>query len=437
MNSLASLDPKIKILASTESEININPIFDLEWMWRALTDQSLYYATRINATRTLLRSLDYVIRTNGYLTAFIYGHPNTGKSEVADSIAFAFKNRLEKAGQKGHLEATFNFGETLERILYHQEEKTKNVIFLQDEIPKLHGKGSRIARDAIENILMTTRAWKWSYIFSSPVHVDLPGIQFLIETTFMDWGKRINRGILFTSTKRPIGHVNIPLINDDAWHDAKDKRKMQNIEEILSSGGYQSISAKLQNHLSQQKNKSIEPNNTTYTGELTDNLQKMTINHLETYEVTERNRSIFTDYCQGNTQREISKEYKLEQPTISEIIKKIKQKYLGYAFEDIYFQIKQEENEYWVQGGKNSPDPDLINFELKQVLSVKCYCDHRNIVTIPSKEIAKSELAFLKEDYQLKLIFYNIYWDQLFIQELNGNEERFSFKIRQKSRVTK
>lgn len=405
----------------------INPIHKLEWKIRFMSSPNLFYALRTNANQLLLKSIRYIIATNGFLTAYVVGHPNSGKSEVADSLAYAYKKRLG-TDQLCEIEYTFNFGDTLDQILKHEELQTPSVLFLQDEVPVMHGKGSRIAKNALSNILTVTRAKGWGYVFSSPTLTELPGIQLILETMIMNFKKRTTMCMLYTPTLKPIGVVEIPLIKDNAIREMKLERKMLNIAQILESGGYQSLDLSTYDKLRKSQSGIDSPVIIPYDKELTTDLRKMTIEHLEAYGVNERDRKIFTEFCNGIKQRIIGHEYELEQPTISKIIQTISQKHLGYSFEDIYYQIKLKEHPDWKNSGKNTPDPDLINFRLRECLSVKCYSDYRNIVTLPWKEIAKSELEQLKNGFSLKLIFYNIYWDELFIQEITEEVERFSFK---------
>lgn len=404
-------------------ELTISPIQRASWEGRKERDPLIDLAFSYNAVRALKEQLDYTVKEHDFLVCYVWGAPNSGKSEVADSIAFGLKKRYEEAKETVLMFATFSFTQTLLKIQELIESiKEENVIFVQDEVTTLHGKGSKIAFDNLNNILRVTRAKKWSYLFSCPKFIELDILQFSLRTVGRDKERRRNLVLLYDEEKKPVGYVWIPLIQDYNWRDKKYEAKMENIDRVLGSGGYEKVEGL--NWLQTKEPAVVAP----YEGQ-TANLQRAVLDQMAKYGVKQRDKEIFNAWLEGETQREIAPQYELQQSGVSEIIQKIKRNVLGYAFEDVYYAIKQKEDENWIQGGKNTPDPDLLNNTSDRVISVKCYADRKRTVTVPFTEIAQSELDFLKKGFQLELVFYNILWDKLFIVEVTGEEKRFSFRM--------
>lgn len=406
-----------------EPELTISPIERASWEGRKERDPLIDLAFSYNAVRALKEQLDYIVKEHDFLVCYVWGAPNSGKSEVADSVAFGLKKRYEEAKETVLMFATFSFTQTLLKIQELTESiEDENVIFVQDEVTTLHGKGSKIAFDNLNNILRVTRAKKWSYLFSCPKFIELDILQFSLRTVGRDKLKRRNLVLLYDEEKKPVGYVWVPLSQDYEWRDKKYAAKMENINRVLSSGGYEKVEGL--NWLLTKEPSVVAP----YEGQ-TANLRQAIFIQLAEYGIIERDIEIFKAWVEGENQREIADRLGFTQSWISDIISNIKRKALGYTFEDVYYAKMKKDDDSWVQGGKNTPDPDLYNSDRKLVISCKCYADKKSSVTIPFNELAQSELDLMKKGNKLELIFYNILWDKLFVVEVTGEEKRFSFRI--------
>ena len=104
---------------------------------------------------------------------------------------------------------------------------------------------------------------------------------------------------------------------------------------------------------------------------------------------------------------EIGEHYGKAHNTISDMLKPIREKSLGYWFEDYYAAILGvEPNKY-----KNQPIPDLI--VNNKIYSLKCYMQNRNSITIDPRTECKPEIEEAqKRDSTFTLILYNPLWHE-------------------------
>jgi len=242
----------------------------------------------------------------------------------------------------------------------------------------------------------------------------------MLETMAMDRTNRQNLCLLYSSNFTPLGKLWVPLINNSEWSAAKYTKKDENIEKLLKSGGFVGVRHGIYGT-------KVTPNASPYIGQIVD-LRQAVYTQIQEYGISERDIDIFARWIQGESQRDIAPDYNLQQSGISEVISKIKLSILGYAFEDVYYHVKSQEEPNWEQGGKNTPDPDMWNTPSKSVLSLKCYADRKRSITIPFSALAQSELDLLNKGFTLSLIFYNILWNEIFTVPIQGDEKQFSFQ---------
>ena len=170
-----------------------------------------------------------------------------------------------------------------------------------------------------------------------------------------------------------------------------------------------------------------------YSGQVVE-LREAVLEQLERqYQIPDIAIKMFRDYMNGSNQDDIAAKFDLTQAMISKYIgtTSLLRVNLGYAFEDVWSARLKAEGKHIIQGGKNSPDPDICIVEEQRVIEVhstKCYFNRRRVVSIPRKELAESELRYFDEGVPLKIVFFDIVSNKLFIEEVK-EQPRFTFKI--------
>jgi len=173
-----------------------------------------------------------------------------------------------------------------------------------------------------------------------------------------------------------------------------------------------------------------------YTGQVAA-LRKATYDQLQEYGFSLDVIKMFREYVEsGDSQARIAKRFKITQQSLSNRIRPISEKALGYAFEDVWASKMKREGHRIRQGGKTTPQPDLLILgdgdEIQEVHSVKCYLDEKQVTTINADKIAKSELELWRAGKPLKVVYFDIATEELFIIPYAG-QDRISLR---KSAVT-
>ncbi|MFW9844985.1 MAG: hypothetical protein ACFFEV_10450 [Candidatus Thorarchaeota archaeon] len=188
-----------------------------------------------------------------------------------------------------------------------------------------------------------------------------------------------------------------------------------------------------------------------YTGQTID-LKTAVLARIPAYGIENDTIEYLKLYLKGNLQSDIAEKFGITQPTVSDHIgaqSPLREGgILGYSFEDVWKVRMEGEGHIVHKGGSNTPDPDLVfltsniprerfvdewwlNPEMtehvSEVHSVKCYLDKKPVTTIPFSEVAKSELALMKQGKLLTLVYYDIYADKLFRVKVK-DQDKFSFK---------
>jgi len=168
-----------------------------------------------------------------------------------------------------------------------------------------------------------------------------------------------------------------------------------------------------------------------YIGQTADLRKAVSDCLIENYGVASESMKMLMEYAQGETQADIGKRHNMSQPDVSDALTPIREKLLGYAFEDVYAAKLKQDGFKMKQQGKNTPEPDILILndkgEVVKVFSAKCYFDKKDVTTIPRGELAKTELVYLDNGIPLTLVYYDFVTDKLFIAEV-GDQERFSFR---------
>ncbi|MFW5890677.1 MAG: hypothetical protein ACOCUI_00485 [bacterium] len=189
---------------------------------------------RNNLTRKFLRSLATRIKHNTNAILVFAGKPNSGKSEGANSIAlmwirmyYKLKNKLPKV----HLAfSNSDFNSSLRKM-------KEGDIGVRDESPKVEGSGSYSIKAHIDNLTKIVRAKQISFIFVSPEIIKAKVVNYYLQAAGKCIPKRETRYILYNDDLKPLGHVIIPLHNNNKYRKKYENLKHKNIDKLINKGG--------------------------------------------------------------------------------------------------------------------------------------------------------------------------------------------------------
>jgi len=140
----------------------------------------------------------------------------------------------------------------------------------------------------------------------------------------------------------------------------------------------------------------------------------------------------FREYIQGETQADIAARYDTTQANVSRHIKHIRERTLGYAFEDVYARMLRSGGYNVRQGGANTDEPDIEILDERgdvvEVHSVKCYLDKKSTITIPAREIGQKEWELFKQGIPLFLVVFDVVANKLHKIRVRGDEKNFTIR---------
>lgn len=448
------------VVTQVVGKFHLRPMEQLTFEKRVFGNQNLFYALQKNVGKQFVSELKYVCQKQANIVINIFGLPESGKSEVGQSIALTIRNNFEKfLGIKSKIYIGFSYQQTMRFV---QRAETGDVI-IQDEKPKQYGAGSRIMMESLWNILKAIRAKQVNFIFISPEYSDMRVTNLTLETCGMIRSKKITRCILYSRFGAELGHLIFKLHKDDAFRERYEKEKMENIDKLMEAKGQSYVKVdkeKLLGHCDQVLDYMRENDINSVKGtemeaicselgisgsgnymENLKNLVKIKSRILlnkkkkqkadkkikesksieadsedfESY-VSERIKKeldkgytkskIFSDYVAGATQLDIADSMGLSQSQVSKKLREVREKYIGYWFED-----------WWItkNGGtpnedKNRPDPDWVDDE-GNIYSLKCYLQKRKSVTINIRKKCKPEIkGAIKNGTTFRIVFRNPFW---------------------------
>jgi len=213
-------------LESEAEELDENAYYNDEKRYWILQDYS-------DVSVIFIRSLYTHCDDNSNCIIFIYGIPNSGKSEFGAKIAFVLRNRLRKQGYRSKLHVFFDIGEVAE----HSEEFEPGDVVLIDEMPEMVGEGSYTVKKAMNNITKIIRAYQLFFVYISPEKIKFKVVNYYLEMCGKNKSIRKSRGILFSKKYNAIGHIKLPLHKDKEFRKYYEEKKMNNIKKVLASGG--------------------------------------------------------------------------------------------------------------------------------------------------------------------------------------------------------
>lgn len=378
---------------------------------------------------------------------------------------------VTKSGKVYTLFVNFNLDATLKVTMQADE----GDIIIQDEFTELMGLLSQTAMKKLYNILTTIRCTTVSFYFAHTEEMKIAGINFYLEAGFKDTENRENYLMWYNKKQKPIAIVVIPIHELATFRTLYKRKKDQFAFGLMAEGGRQyvipeieqdalkvvdyirqkgfgKITLSLLNDIAiklgipteaghykrvarearlileeeggvgEQNVVSVEG----YQGQ-TANLREAVLEQLERYADDPKKILFLREWIEKEKQRDIASRHDISQTMVSIGLKDVREKWLGYAFEDVYSKIL---GDGWIHGGKNTDEPDFIQEEQKKVISAKCYADKAKTVTIPFNDLAKKEVELLEKGWQLQLVFYNICWDErkIFTNIVRGDEAKFTFR---------
>ena len=188
-----------------------------------------------NVTYLLEDKLDFAVRENKIVVAFIAGLQGAGKSMFGLTLADIILDKEEDMrGYRPKMHIGFERNDTLTMV---KDAKSGDVI-IQDEVPIGAGFGDKTEANRLRNILLVLRKKHIHFIFISPKKVDIPGMQFAVEVISYNKKTRVSQGVLYTKDFQAIGYVYVQILDADnniISEYEKDKDKF--VDKIQLSGG--------------------------------------------------------------------------------------------------------------------------------------------------------------------------------------------------------
>ena len=122
---------------------------------------------------------------------------------------------------------------------------------------------------------------------------------------------------------------------------------------------------------------------------------------------TERDKEMFKFSIIGETQNTIAAQLGVTPSRVGQIVREIKERYLGDAGERAYY-ARYPQLEFI---GGNRPEPDFIDHESKTVISFKCYHEPalRDTTTWICSRVGKEEMRYSQaNEYGLEMLIYEM-----------------------------
>lgn len=187
-----------------------------------------------NFSKLFFNSIDTRINRKSHIVLYIFGKTNSGKSEVAQSIAkYIEKKFFEIRNVKIKIHLVFSDAES-KSILPNMD---VGDVYLSDEKPKVTGTGSRVVEWNLGNVTEIVRKNQNSFIFVKPKKKNEEYIDYYLETAGKNYKKRETRCLLYDENFDLIGRIFIKLHEDEQFRNRYEKRKDENIRRTLSNSG--------------------------------------------------------------------------------------------------------------------------------------------------------------------------------------------------------
>lgn len=442
----------------------------------------------------ILGQIEYRVKTHSSVYVFVYGTRGIGKSEVGQYIALITRKSYLKYLGRNHELA---FGRSASDLNQHLKKATKegvSIILISDEAEEETGTGSATEEQALVGNLDTMRVLMHSVIRCAITlrWTFASRCDFILEPIYQDRENRVNYCVVYTidpeKQKKVAKYiVDIPLHDDERLRRAYEEWKRREQKEFTSKGGRRSRLKKrlapiVRDLVKIARERGLQPRSwkafehllvfavdggetltgresylackeafdvytqtrpersdrgppvVGYTGPV-DDLRDAIYRRLEELGFDPADIDMLKRYAGGESQTDIAYHYGTTQKTVSMRIKRLRENplALGKAFEDVYAQLLRTQGFKVVQGGGNSPEPDIIVYDqdgnMLKVLSAKCYCDKRVTLTVPRHEIGEKEWEVSRANgVPLYLVFYDLVEGRLHEPVLVEDQLNFTFR---------
>lgn len=200
---------------------------DLKFRW-------VMMGKKANKTKKFLQSIEQHITNNSMVIIVIFGQPNSGKSEAAQTIALYWKSKFYLIRKKSINIRIGTSTADMSNILVEMKEGDMSI---RDESPKLSGAGSVNVQKYLDNITKIIRAAQNSFIFIDPVKIEADVVHFYLESAGKYITKRKTRFILYDSHHNVLGRIYLPLHMKSRFREQYKIKKNANIESLKANAG--------------------------------------------------------------------------------------------------------------------------------------------------------------------------------------------------------
>jgi hypothetical protein len=192
------------------------------------------FQKQFNLTIDFIKSIVRHLKKHSNAIFMTYGLPNSGKSEVNQSIAINFIRRFAlKLNMNTNVYVIF---ETSELSKIAPKLKHGDCVIL-DEMPDLQGAGSINFKKDMNNITKIVRQYQIFFFFTSPELIRLKVVNYYIETYGKNYKDKTSRCKLHDKKGDLVGLIYVKLHDDTKFREEYLARKTANIKKLLKNGG--------------------------------------------------------------------------------------------------------------------------------------------------------------------------------------------------------
>jgi len=189
---------------------------------------------RHNYTKRFLWAIIERIRDNSNIIIVIYGTPNSGKSEGAQTITFYIRYIVWKYLHiKVEIYTAFSTADFQEIL----PEMKLGDVGIRDESSKLSGTGSRNVQQYLDNITKAIRMDQNSFVFVDPLLLEADVVSYYLESAGKNKKTRKVRFILYDKNKDVLGHIYLPLHWRGRFRKKYKEDKKANLEAMKALAG--------------------------------------------------------------------------------------------------------------------------------------------------------------------------------------------------------